>query len=344
MGACTLFLACTKTSATDPFLPNGDRLKFQSQITNVVAGNLIQPFKVQIVDTGGTLVTTARVTDISLSLDSTDPRDTLFGATVVQTQIGEATFANLLLKRSVSSMRIVATAKGLTGVTSLAFNISVGVPAKLAFSVQPTTVIAGEKMVPAPRVVVQDAVGNLIPNDSGLVVLQVLTGPNSTPRNNAVNAVNGSAKFDSLRITAANTPAAATYTLQAVGPQGRNLVAAVSNTFTVSPGAPFKLLFTTGPTTSVVNSAINPPIGVTITDSMSNVVTVFNKPVTLALDVNPTGATLGGSTTVNASGGVATFSGISIDLVSPAGSGYRLRAVTATVPDTARSGFFAIVP
>ncbi|MBI3792188.1 MAG: hypothetical protein HY275_15095 [Gemmatimonadetes bacterium] len=307
----------------------------------MTAGVPIQTFKVQIVDSAGNVMNTHPPTDVTISLDPLDPRDTLFGATVVATNGGEATFAGLFLKRAANNFRLVATAKGLTGAVSLPFGVSVGTAAKLAWVVQPTSVIAGEKMVPAPQVVVQDAAGNTVPNNSGLVVLSVLTGPSgSVPRNNVVTAVNGVATFDSLRISAANS----SYSLQAVGPTGAGLQAAVSNVFSVTPGAPLKVQFTVGPTSSVVNTAINPAMQVAITDSMSNIVTSFTKPVTLQFDVNPTGATLGGTTTVNAVSGVATFSGITIDLVSPAGSGYRLRSITATVPDTARSGFFAIVP
>ena len=340
IGLVAIALGCTRSSATDPFLPSGDRLKFQTQITNVVAGQLLAPFKIQIVDTGGAVVSRENV-DIALSLDSTDPRDTLFGQTVVATTRGEALFVNVFLKRSVASMRVVATARGLTGAVSLPFAISVGTPAKLAFKVQPSAVVAGEKMVPPPQVVVQDAVGNLIANDSGLVVLQVLTGPSTAPRNATVSAVNGVARYDSLRIVTA----APSFTLTAVGPAGRNLAAAVSTVFSVTPGAAAKLFFQTQPSTSVVNTAMSPAVTVAVADTMSNIVTSFTGPVALAFDINPTGATLGGTTTVSAISGVATFSGLSINLTSGGTSGYRLRATAAAVPaDTARSGFFSIVP
>lgn len=342
MAAGAAVLACTKTTAPDPPLA-GDRLKFQTSPSSVLAGSPIGTFKVQVVDSTGATTTTIKATDVTILLDSTDPRDTLFGTTVVPTVNGEATFTNLSLKRAANGFRLIATAKGITGAVSLPFNVSPNVPAKLAFVVQPSTVIAGEKMVPAPQVVVQDAVGNTIPNDTGIVFLSVATGPSSPIiRNNAVSAVSGVARFDSLRINTASN----TFSLQAVGANGRGLAAAVSTIFVVQPGAARRLLFTSGPSTSVVNTAFNPALAVTVTDSMSNVVTAFSQPVTLQLDVNPTGATLGGTTTVSAAGGVATFSGISVDLTctSPGCSGYRLRAVSATVPDTARSSFFAIVP
>lgn len=341
IGLAGVIAGCGKSTPVQPNLPGGDRLRFQSQVTNVVANVLIAPFKIQIVDTGGVLVNRTAV-DVTLTLDSTDPRDTLFGPTVAQTVQGEATFGNLFMKHAAPSFRLVATARGLTGAVSQVFAVSVGAPSKLAFSVQPTSVIAGDKMVPPPQIVVQDAVGNPILNDTGLVVLQVLTGPSgATPRNGAVNAVGGTAHFDSVRINTAGP----SFTLQAVGPAGRNLQPAVSSLFIVTPGSPRKVVFTVQPSQSVVNTAINPPMTVSVADSLNNIATSFSGPIVLAFDVNPTGAALGGTTTISAASGVATFTGISINLTCFSGSCYRLRATTAVVPaDTARSGFFFIVP
>ena len=338
-----LVVACTKDSIVDSPLPSGDRLNFQTPPTNVIAG---VPFglSVEIVDVDGNRVLRNGV-GINLYLNSTDPRDTLLGTVISQTLGGQATFPSLLLKRATSNFRIVAAARGLTGISSNAFNVAVGGPAKLAFSIQPSTVIAGDKMVPPPQVVVQDAVGNLIANDTGLVVLQVLTGTSTTPRNATVSAVNGVARFDSLRINAAG----AAFTLSAVGPVGRNLAAAVSSVFSVTPGSAKKLVFTVPPTSNIVNTAFLTSPAVTATDSLGNIATSFTLPITLEFLFRPaTGpgasAALSGITTVNAVGGVATFPGISIDSLCSTGNCYRLRGVSPTVPDTARSNFFLIVP
>ena len=56
-------------------------------------------------------------------------------------------------------------------------------------------------------------------------------------------------------------------------------------------------------------------------DSSGNLITSFNGTVTVALANNPGGATLGGTLTVTASGGVATFSGLTLN---KAASGYTL--------------------
>ncbi len=334
------FLGCTKVSAVDPFLPAGDRLSFQSQPSSIVAG-VPFGFKVRIVDTSGANAVLRNGVDIALSLDSTDPRDTLLGQTVVQTAFGEATFGPLVLKRAASSFRIIATSRGLTGAVSVPFAVAVGAAAKLAFSVQPSTVIAGEIMVPPPQVLVQDATGNTVANDSGLVLLQVLTGVNTQPVNATVTARNGVARFDSLRIKATAT----NFTLQANSP-GRTLTTAVTNVFAVTHGTPRKIVFSQAPGTNSATVPFNPPLAATVTDSMGNVATTFSQAVTLEFDSRPPGntAVLSGTTTLNAVAGVATFSGISIDLTCFPGTCYKLRAVSATEPDTARSNNFIIVP
>ena len=343
IAAVLILGGCKKDSVVDPFLPDGDRLVFLTEPTNAAAGVLIFPaVRVGIVDTAGNVVLRSGV-DIQLYLNSTDLRDTLQGQTSVTTSFVVANF-NLGLKRAPTTFRLIATARGLTGAQSAPFNISVGPAAKLAFSVQPSNVVAGEIMLPKPTVVVQDALGNFVANDSGLVVLQVFTGPGgSVPRNNAVTAAGGTAVFDSLRI---NT-AAILYTLSAVGPSGRGLTSAVSSIFNVAAAAPFFLRFSQQPTASIKNVPFSPVMKVTVVDSMSNLASTFTGIVTLDWDFNPDGAVINGTAAVAAVGGVATFNGISID--RPSTTSFKLRATSptvgsATVPDTARSVFFQIFP
>ena len=61
----------------------------------------------------------------------------------------------------------------------------------------------------------------------------------------------------------------------------------------------------------------------TVEDQFGNLETGFDGSVTIALDSQPQQCGLGGTTTVTASGGVATFSGLTINNV---GNGYTLMA------------------
>ena len=70
-------------------------------------------------------------------------------------------------------------------------------------------------------------------------------------------------------------------------------------------------------------------------DQFDNVDTAFSGSVTVALDNNPTGTTLGGTLTVGAVAGQATFSGLTLDAV---GNGYTLQATASHLtPATTQS-------
>jgi hypothetical protein len=105
----------------------------------------------------------------------------------------------------------------------------------------------------------------------------------------------------------------------------------------------------TGPTSLRFPST---PSGVTLATPFGTVVQVrrravgfatvvdaaYSGPVTLSLETNPTGATLGGTTTVNAVNGVATFTFLTL---SQQGSGYQLKASTSAPSLSATSSPFS---
>ena len=80
----------------------------------------------------------------------------------------------------------------------------------------------------------------------------------------------------------------------------------------VNPSTPAKLGFTSQPQNAQVNTPI-PDFTVAVQDASGNTVSSATNSITIALTTNTTGATLSGTTTVNAVNGVATFSGLSLD-------------------------------
>jgi plastocyanin len=86
---------------------------------------------------------------------------------------------------------------------------------------------------------------------------------------------------------------------------------------------PTQLGFTVQPSSATAGQPITPPIQVAIEDASGNLVNTGTNPITLSLPIHPNGGTLGGTTTVNAQGGVATFSNIT---VSKPGTGFVLSA------------------
>jgi hypothetical protein len=112
-----------------------------------------------------------------------------------------------------------------------------------------------------------------------------------------------------------------------------------SATVTVTPAAADHLLFLQMPTDTAAGQTITPPVTVEVVDQFGNLVTSDNTDtITLSIGTNPSGGTLSGTLTVTVSGGIATFSDLSIDL---AGDGYTLHA-TATALTATDSGAFRI--
>ena len=105
----------------------------------------------------------------------------------------------------------------------------------------------------------------------------------------------------------------------------------------IPPTAPPHLAFSVQPTNTVLNQAILPAVQVEVRDGVGALVTASTAVVTLFIGTNPSGGVLSGTNTVNAIGGIATFSGLSINQL---GEGYTLLAssgaLTAATSDEFR--------
>ncbi len=106
---------------------------------------------------------------------------------------------------------------------------------------------------------------------------------------------------------------------------------------TVDPRPAIKVGFLVSPPASVAaGAAIAPSIQVAVQDATGATVTSSTASVTLVLEPTASGATLGGTRTVAAVNGVATFAGLS---VTKAGTGYSLRATAANLADGTSTAF-----
>src|SRR5207248_10608394 len=121
-----------------------------------------------------------------------------------------------------------------------------------------------------------------------------------------VDAVRGVASFADLSVNRSGTG----YTLVATSPGVRG---ATSAAFAVAPAAAARLAFTTPPHGATVDSVLTPPVQVTAFDTLGNVATGFAANVTVALAANASGGALGGTPTVAAASGVATFADLSVN-------------------------------
>ena len=185
---------------------------------------------------------------------------------------------------------------------------------KLVVTTQPQNGIAGATLAPI-GVTAEDGNGNIATAFTGPVTLSFGTNPPGATLGGTVtvNAVAGVATFSGVSI---NT-AAIGYTLTA---SSGTLTPATTTPFNITAGIATMLLVTTQPANGTAGVLLAPVV-LAAEDLHGNVATGFTGPITIAFGANPTGATLGGTLTVNAVAGIATFPTLT---VSQSGTGYTL--------------------
>jgi hypothetical protein len=326
-----LFVAgCTSSGNSESQVGPPAKLAFTMQPSSAAAGGSITPaVTVSIEDSAGHVVTTA-TSQVTIALGTNPSSGTLSGTLAATAVAGVATFSNLSINNAGTGYTLAASATGLSGATSSAFSVF-GPAAKLAFTVQPSNVMAGNAITPAVTVSIEDATGNVVTTATSQITIAIGTNPSSGTLTGTVqaNAVAGMATFSTLSINKPGTG----YTLTS---SASGLTGDTSSAFNVTPGAPAKLVFTVQPSNVVAGNSI--AVAVTVEDALGNVVTSATNSITMAIGTNPSSGTLSGSTTVTASGGVATFSNLSINKV---GTGYTL-AASATGLTAATSSAFNV--
>jgi streptogramin lyase len=178
----------------------------------------------------------------------------------------------------------------------------------------PSSVTAGSGF--GLTVTAEDSSGNLITSFNGTVTIALATNPGGATLGGtlSVTASSGVATFSGLTLN----KAASGYTLYA---SGGGYGWGVTSAITVSPAAATQLVITQQPPATVkVNTGFG--FQASIEDQYGNVVSAAANTVKVAFANNPTGAFLGGTLSVNASQGVATFSGLTINKT---GNGYTVQ-------------------
>jgi len=304
------------------------QLVFVQQPTDAVAGVAISPsVTVQLLDQFGNLANQAGV-DITLSLLTGS--GTLSGTVTRATNAsGLATFNDLSINL-VGTKSLQATSSGLTSATSNNFVISAAPASQVVFVQQPTDTTAGNNISPAVTVQVQDQFGNNV-SQSGTSVTVSLnsgTGPLQGSLTQTTNA-SGLATFNDLRIDVIGAK-----TLQAVS---SGLNSGNSSSFTINAAAATNLVFIQQPTDTAAGSTI-PNITVQIRDAFGNNASQSGTGIGISL-ISGNGTLAGTTTQLTDANGLATFSGLSINL-----AGLKTLQVASTGLGTTDSNQFTINP
>jgi len=318
--------------------PAPNKLVFTTPPSGTLVGANIAPaVQVSVENAGGTVLT-GNTSSVTLALANNPAKGTLGGTLTVAAVNGVATFSNLSLNKAGTGYTLKAVDGSLSAATSGSFNVVPATPSKLIFTTQPSRTVVGVAIAPAVQVSVEDANGNVLTGNTSSVTLVIANNPAKGTLGGTltVAAVNGVATFSNLSVNTIGTG----YSLKALD----GSLSATSGSFNVVPvGSPIvvpaaatQLVFTTQPSNSVAGAGIAPAVQVSVEDAYGNVVRGNTSSVTLALGNNPNNATLGGTLTVAAVNGVATFSDLSIN---KPGTGYTMTATDGSLSGATSSRF-----
>jgi len=323
------------TAATSPpfdiSVGSATKLGFFVQPTSTTGGTAISPaVQVEIQDVGGNRVSGA-TNSVTLAIANNANAGTLSGTRTVAAVNGVAAFNGVSIDSAGTGYTLSASASGLTGATSSAFNVTVGSAAKLGFRVPPSNETGGATITPAVQVEVQDAGGNRVTSATNSVSLSITTNPKAGTLSGTTSlaAVAGVATFSNLSIDSAGSG----YRL---GATAAGLNDATSPTFNITVGPAAQLGYSVQPSDVTAGASITPAVKVEIRDAGGNRVTSASNTVGIAIGTNPGGGTLSGTTSHAASSGVATFNGLSIN---KSGVGYTLAANSGGLTPATSAGF-----
>ena len=282
------------------------------------------------VDAGSTFGLVATAEDSFGSVDtsftgSVTVNNSNGGAPLGQTTAvnGVATFSDLILDQ-VGNYSLTVTSNGLAPATTNPFDVNPLAATQLEVS-GPFANVAPQSPF-GLTVAAVDANNNVDPTFNGSVTLAIANNPGDSTLGGTVTAtaVNGVAAFTGLTISNAGSG----YTLRATV---NGLTAGTTDPF---DAASDELVTTQQPSSVVVGY----PFGLVVSaeDGPGNVDASFNGSVTVALvNFGSNTPTLGGTLTVTAVNGIATFSGLTIDQPG----NYALMATSSGLGGTATDPF-----
>jgi fibronectin type 3 domain-containing protein len=239
-------------------------------------------------------------------------------------------------KTGTVALTITAT-DGISPV-SQTFNVVVNpcTVSSIVWETQPVGMAAGNLFATAPRVSLRQANNSLCTTNLSPVNLEI-SNDTSIQQDAKVTGIaseipsGGYAIFDRARMLRAG----AGMTLIATQDSASSLD---SNAFSVSALAASKIIFSQQPLTTNRNVSMTPAPQVRVTDIYDNYITSENVSVTLSLEDNTEGATLGGTLTQMTTSGIATFSNLSINTIGS----YYLKATPSPVFGAINSSTFEV--
>lgn len=338
LGAAAPGLTSATSTLFDVLPATATALFFRVQPSSAAAGAAISPdITVEARNASGQVdgSFTGSVT-IAITPNTGAPGATITaGTTTVNAVAGTATFTGITLDKAATNYKLTATSGTLISAVSGFFAINPGAADHLAYRVQPSNATALSPITPQIEVTALDAFGN-VANYTGNVTMSINANPGSGTLGGTKTkaAAAGVATFSDLSIDNAGVG----YTLDATASPALVTSSTVtSNAFDITVSTSNHLVFASQPTSTAADQAI-PTFTVEARDASNSLLTGFTGNVTVSITAGTgtNGATLIGTTTHAAVGGVATFSGLQID---KKGVNYRLSVVAAALAGATSNQF-----
>jgi hypothetical protein len=269
-------------------------------VTPGAASKLVFTSSTASVASGATKTLTVEVRDANNNLEASDNSTVVtFGQTSGTgsvTGLGTATASGGVAQKTVTgatvgSVTVTASASGLTSATS-AFSVTQDAASQLAFTSSTTSVASGATKT--LTVEVRDTSNNVVTSDNSTVVTFVQTS--GTGSVTSLGTATASGGVASKAVTGAGA-GGVTISATATG------LTSDSSTFSVTPGAASRLVFTSPP--SSVASGTTKLLTVEVRDTSDNVVTTDNTTAVTFAQTAGSGSVTAPGTATAAVGGVA---------------------------------------
>ncbi len=303
------------------------QLVVTTAVPNSVTAGTPFSFAVSAEDANGNVNSTFNG-NVTVAFSNNAGGSTLGGSATVGAKNGVATFSGLTLNKVGAGYSLQTTSGSLNPANTASFSVTPNTATQLLVTTQPSaSVTAGQGF--GFRVSAEDSYGNVDTNFTGTVTATIGTNPGGSTLGGVPSgiAVNGVATISGISLNIADSG----YVLQ-VG--SGSLAAGSTNAITVVAAPATQLVVTTQPANVAAGAAIS--VVVSAEDSYGNVDSKFNGGVTVALGNNPGSTTLGGTLSVNARSGVATFSDLTL---KKPGTGYTLQFTSSGLSSYTSNGF-----
>jgi hypothetical protein len=298
--------------------------------TTATIGSTLASFAVSVEDANGNVETTGYTGASDTIALTTSIGCTLGGTDTATAANGVATFSGVTITAGTNctltatdSTRTLATAT-----SSPATTVTSPTPAKVVFTVEPPATTTAGAALASFAVSVENASGNVITTGTGATDSIAITSSCTLGGTDTVTAAGGVATFNTTTITKGTS-----CTLTATDSSRTLTTATSAPATTVTPAAPYQLVFTPAPPTTANSGSALTSFAVSVEDTYGNVETTGNTGATDSIGLGASaGCTLGGTISITATSGVATFSNTTITTQTRRGV-----ACTVTVTDSTRT-------